>query len=139
MGFRSQEIEGHCVRCGSAERKTIIGPHAGGHYSRIECNNCGKFIKWGKDPNKQKKSRKGNAELVKQFSKGYCEICLRKKKQLPKPQTLEAHHIIEVNQGGGDDAENIQIACTNCHRLIHHLRTYLGYYHTEDKSKGVAA
>jgi single-strand DNA-binding protein len=41
-----------CKSCGSVDLKVTIMNH-GPHYSRIDCNDCGKFVKWGKKPEKQ--------------------------------------------------------------------------------------
>jgi len=41
---------------------------------------------------------------------GYCKIV---------SWDLEEHHIIPLNEGGGNVPENITYLCTNCHRLIH--------------------
>ena len=117
-----------CGSCNSKRQFRILGPHKGGHYARINCADCGGFIKWEADPSKKKISRKGQAKLVDKFSQGYCESCLRLSDELPSPQTIEAHHIIPVEAGGGNNKDNIQIVCTPCHRLIHHQRTYLGHY-----------
>lgn len=59
-----------CKRCNSKRQFRILGPHKGGHYARINCADCGTFIKWEADPSKQKISRKGQAKLVQKFSKG---------------------------------------------------------------------
>ena len=115
--------------CGSSEK--IETPRQDMHYSDIRCRSCGFHFGFGTDPEKKPKSRKGQADLVKKYSKGFCEICLRTKQDLPLPEVLEAHHIIEVARGGDDEAENIQICCTPCHRWIHHQRTYLGHYHKQ--------
>jgi len=63
---------------------------------------------------------------VHKYSDGFCELCLLKPDELPPGQTLEAHHIIEVQDGGSADRENIWIVCTKCARLIHWMRTHAG-------------
>ena len=126
-----------CPRCGEPikELRIVPGPHRGGHWARGECPKCGAFIKWISKPDdlkNAKRSRKGQAELIRKFSRGWCEACRRSKDQLPKPETLEAHHVIPVRDHGDDTRENIWIVCTPCHRLIEHYRTYLGHYHSGD-------
>ena len=129
-----------CKHCFSQHGRRIYGPHPGGHYARIECGSCDRFIKWEGKPDSEKKnaSRKNQAKLLNRFGRGFCELCLRPGDSLPLPQVLEAHHIIPVEDGGGDERENIQIVCTACHRLIHHQRTYLGHYQAPARSEGVA-
>jgi single-strand DNA-binding protein len=38
-----------CRWCGSIDLQETIMDH-GPHYSRLDCNDCGKFVKWGKKP-----------------------------------------------------------------------------------------
>ena len=47
------------------------------------------------------------------------------KTRLGTHETLEIHHKIEINDGGQDIKENILVVCTHCHKLIHHVRTYM--------------
>lgn len=58
-------------------------------------------------------------DLVRKYGQEFCELCLRKENDMPGPQTLEAHHVVEHQSGGGEGRENIWIVCTACHRLIH--------------------
>jgi hypothetical protein len=61
-------------------------------------------------------------ELVPEHMRDYCWTCLRSRELLKslKPMVpLEAHHIIEVQSGGIDDRDNIQIVCKECHSGIH--------------------
>lgn len=115
----------------------IIAPTDGTAHASVRCANadCNKFFKWlAKPKNADKKTRTDTKGLIEKFSKGYCELCLRNAKQLPRGQVLHAHHVIPKVKGGNEDKENIWIVCTKCHRYIHHERTYLGHYHcdTED-------
>jgi len=133
-----------CPSCLSTDLSEIIEPTRGGHHGRLVCNHCNRFIKWIPKP-KEEKNGDPRAEvskkLVSQYSKGFCEICLRKHDELPSPQTLEGHHIVQVKDGGTDDRDNIQIVCTACHRWIHWQRTYLGHYagnQVEDIGGGAA-
>lgn len=121
-----------CPHCMSQSSKRIYGPHRGGHYAKIVCSNCDRFIKWEPQPKPETsgKKRKNQKELLAQHSQGFCEICLRRSHEIPSPQTLEVHHIVEVQNGGTDDSNNLQIVCTQCHKWIHHQRVYLGHYRT---------
>lgn len=120
--------EYQCPSCRESRAKRIIGNHPGGHYARIQCLNCDRFIKWEGKPGNKPSSRKNQKKLLDRFSRGFCEICLRQSSEIPLPQVLEAHHIIPVECGGNDEAGNIQIVCTHCHKWIHQQRTYLGHY-----------
>jgi hypothetical protein len=117
-----------CRYCNGDRAKRIYGPHPGGHFAKIVCLDCDRFQKWEGKPESRTGKRRDQAKLLDRFSKGFCEICLRKTEHIPLPQTLEAHHIIPVEDGGSDTADNIQIVCTPCHKWIHHQRTYFGHY-----------
>jgi len=133
-----QECSHECPNCKSHRSHELLGPivngnqeyFAPGKYSKIVCADCGRYIRWGVDPSKPPRKRRGSGQkdLLSNFSNGFCEICLRTENLLPRQQQLEAHHIIPVEMGGGNDKANIQISCTQCHSMIHHIRTYLGHY-----------
>lgn len=53
-----------------------------------------------------------------------CEICLRSEHELPPLQSLEVHHVIEVQDGGLNDLDNLRWICTEHHAWIHHERRY---------------
>ena len=100
------------------------------HYGKTICSDCGKFQTWERKPDQDKAKRPANhLNLVHKLGLDYCELCLRKEYQLPRPEILVAHHIIEYSDGGTDDPLNILIVCSSCHALIHHVRTYIGHYH----------
>lgn len=127
-----------CRHCGSTNQTISVANWPGGHYAKVACERCGAFIKWAAKPDAAK-AKRGPAQkkLVARYSQGFCELCFRLSDSLPGPQTLEAHHVIPVEQGGPDDRSNIWIVCTPCHRMIHHQRTYLGhafdqYEHDQD-------
>lgn len=105
----------------------VILSTGGVHYARVECPTCNGFQRWlpkpESDPTKYRRPN-SHRDLVKAFSKGYCELCLRKKENLPKGQTIEAQHVLEFQDGGSSERENIWILCTACHRLVHWVRTY---------------
>lgn len=114
-----------CPKC-SSEAVEILR-HNGIHYGDYRCPNCNRHLGFIPTPGdgSSKRPRKSKP-LVDRYSRGVCELCRRAQSDLPKGQTLEAHHIIEVEEGGGDERGNVTIVCTPCHRLIHHQRTYIG-------------
>lgn len=112
-----------CSTCGSTKRRIELTPDLL-HYGKEVCGN-GHHLRWVPTPGKEKAHRPAaHKDLVRKYSLGYCEICLIAEDHLPPRQTLEAHHIIEHQDGGGELRENIQIVCTKCHRLIHWNRTH---------------
>jgi 5-methylcytosine-specific restriction endonuclease McrA len=70
-------------------------------------------------------------ELVPENMRDYCWVCLRDRamlKSLRPMLPLEAHHIIEVKDGGQDERNNIMIACKECHSGIHRIREAFNRY-----------
>lgn len=66
-----------------------------------------------------KQSRKpDHANLREYYSKGFCEICLRK----PPDVRLEIHHVIPYAAGGEAVSENLWTVCSGCHGKIHYIR-----------------
>jgi len=118
-----------CIRCKCGEVAIVPGIYPGGHYAKVVCAGCDRFVKWQSKPVEKKDPRKrANKNLVADLGHGFCEMCRRTKEALPLPQVLEAHHVIQVAEGGTDDHGNIWIICTHCHRLIHLQRTYFSHY-----------
>ena len=98
-----------------------------GYY--LYCPTCGRWVAWGgkkaviKDiDGKRKKSSRWNA---KRLNVSKCQICGREKWQLHDIESLEIHHIEPIAENGPDTPENIIVACTACHKMIHYLKTYL--------------
>jgi len=111
------------------------GPHdavlmtTGTHYAKTTCARCGKFIAWLPKPDTdatKHKRPKAHTDLVKKFSRGYCELCGFDQSQLPFSETLHAHHVARYCEDGEATRENTWIVCTACHALIEHQRTYRG-------------
>jgi 5-methylcytosine-specific restriction endonuclease McrA len=102
------------------------------HYARATCVECDRWITFLKkpdsDPTKYRRPTQ-HRKLVDKFSNGYCELCLRRQEDLPKGETLHAHHVHEYQDGGEAKRENIWIVCTACHSLINWRRTYEGHVH----------
>ena len=90
------------------------------------CKDCGQFTWQPKEDSKGRESK--HLDIVKKIGIDYCEWCLRKRKEIPPPGTLEAHHIIEYKDGGTSEDYNILILCTACHKQCHHDRTYYSHY-----------
>jgi 5-methylcytosine-specific restriction endonuclease McrA len=70
-------------------------------------------------------------KLVPEQMRNYCWTCLRTRallKSLQPMVPLEAHHIIEVQNGGVDECDNIQIVCKECHSGIHRTREAFNRY-----------
>lgn len=114
----------------------MVSPTDGTAYAKLSCANgdCNKWIKWLPRPtNIGKKSRKDTKGLLDKYSRGFCEMCLRRDEDLPPGQVLHAHHVIEKQHGGDESKQNIWVVCTKCHRYIHHERTYLGHYVDQSK------
>ncbi len=105
---------------------------SGVHYSDICCTGCGKHLGFGRKPDDDAtkyKRPKSHAELVNKFSRGHCELCGFDKGNLPRGETLTAHHVARFSEGGEASRENTWIVCTACHSLIEHQRTYRGKLH----------
>lgn len=130
-----------CRFCGHEGYVHVVAMDSGPHYAKAYCQACERFLGWISKPDSDKSRRPAaHRELVAKYGdrlhrlygdrlpvelgERFCELCLRNESKLPKNQTLEAHHIIEYQDGGTNDSEAIQIVCTRCHKLIHWLRTY---------------
>lgn len=96
----------------------------------MRCNKCGTFWWQPKPENEKSKRPAKHVALAKKYGHGVCELCESPEAGLPRPQVLEGHHVVEYEDGGSDDRGNVWVVCTACHKLIHHLRTYLGHYHS---------
>lgn len=59
------------------------------------------------------------------YEKAFCFFCGRTKEQLGKNETLTRDHIKEVNEGGKDNINNIQILFVACHKLKNWNNTYI--------------
>ncbi|MBA7685518.1 hypothetical protein ES703_93943 [subsurface metagenome] len=114
-----------CPGCGATESVKRIRTD-GVHYASLHCGRCGRWLAWLPKPCVGKKWRPGrHRELVRKYSRGYCELCLRKAEELPGGQTLEGHHVRELQHGGSDARDNVTILCSACHRLVHWVRTWV--------------
>lgn len=97
------------------------------HWGKYICSDssCERFLAWVAKPENEKRNRRNSKRLAKPFDDAgidYCQLCLRKRCELPPNMTFVAHHIIEVQDGGTDDPINLLHLCTFCHELVHLLR-----------------
>ena len=112
-----------CV-CGSTRTLQLITP-ASVHYGAEICAVCRRHLRWLPKPDGERVRRPAaHRELVEKYSQGYCELCLTKQEDLPARQTLEAHHVVEFQDGGSAQRSNVWIVCTACAKLIHWARTW---------------
>jgi hypothetical protein len=120
-----------CKRCGRIGGKmTIVVEQGSPHFARVDCRDCGAWIDWVKYPAiEPKKDRRKSRKKLRDLG-DRCEICLRHKDELPHPQKLQVHHVLEVvADEGRDDDENLRVYCSACHALVNWVRTYFGHYH----------
>lgn len=102
----------------------------GPHFARVNCQACGAFIEWVSRPDtppakrERRRSRKKLPDLGDR-----CEICLRHRDELPPPEELQVHHVLEVAADDGtDDLRNLRVYCSACHAMVSWIRTYFGHY-----------
>ena len=107
-----------CSRCGVPGE--FIKTNDLVHYGKIECPQCGRWIKWVRNPETE-----GRTETTKCNVKyDFCRLCLRTKEKLGSSETLTAHHIIPLNKGGKDELSNLMVVCCACHKMINWLQLY---------------
>jgi len=95
------------------------------HYLQARCKECDRMICWIPKPEskvKKRKSLEGWHWYFEQQGIDFCQVCFRKKEDLPIGHALEVHHLIAVENEGKDQEDNLILVCTRCHRLIHVLR-----------------
>lgn len=108
------------------------------HYGRIDCTNCGRWIKWVMNPKfkgQRRQTSKYDIKEIMDFHKyarePFCFFCLRTQKQLGEHETLTRDHIQELDKGGQDILQNLQILCFACHKLKNWSRLYLNWHFNE--------
>ena len=93
---------------------------------------CGAWIDWVDFPDTPPKSDRRKSRKKLRDLGDRCEICLRHGDDLPHPQKLEVHHVLEVAaDDGSDDPANLRVYCSACHSMVNWARTYFGHYHPE--------
>ena len=104
------------------------------HYGKYICSGCGKWFKWKAAENPEglrKKVSKYSTKRIREFHKkknNFCFFCLRNDKELGLNETLTRDHIEEIQEGGKDELENLQILCTACHKLKNWARLYMNWH-----------
>ena len=122
-----------CKWCGNEKLKFTETPNLI-HYGRMGCQHCGKFCYWVRNPELPKSNRQ-NIKTVKEVcefhqvkEKEICFFCLRTRKQLGVKETLTVDHIQELDKGGLDILENMQVLCSSCHKLKNWCRLYMNWH-----------
>ena len=119
-----------CQFCGSHDfLQFTLTPNLS-HYGRENCDACDRFCRWIAKPEKELVKPKRNSSLLKEINPGFCQVCRRKVGELPGRCVMEAHHIVAVEEGGGDEPGNLLAVCHDCHLLIHHVQRTLNRYVT---------
>ena len=122
-----------CEECGNDKLKFTETPSLI-HYGRQDCKHCGRFSDWVRDPNRptnirsNKKSVKEVCDFHQIKEKEICFFCLRYREQLGAKETLTVDHIQELNKGGQDIVENMQVLCSACHKLKNWARLYMNWH-----------
>ena len=104
------------------------------HYGRLDCQKCGRFIKWVGNPNKERHASSTSDKRMEQVLRYHnikeeiCFICLRNRNQLGTSETLTLDHIKELSKGGEDSIFNMQVLCTACHKLKNWARLYINWH-----------
>lgn len=120
-----------CGRCGHDGPHNATLEERGHHYARLTCVVCDCFIAWLPKPDDDStKYRRPSSHraMVKKHSRGYCEMCRIVEAEVPKGESLEAHHVIPFDEDGPDTRENTWILCTGCHKLVEWRRTYQKHF-----------
>ncbi|MFN6338987.1 MAG: HNH endonuclease [Cyanobacteriota bacterium] len=63
----------------------------------------------------------------------FCWHCLRSKsflQNLRPSLSLQVHHVIAVQDGGGDQSSNLMLLCSECHAEVHRRRESFQRYHS---------
>jgi hypothetical protein len=120
-----------CKRCGSIGGKMwFVFDQGSPHFARVDCRECGAFIDWVRFPDAAPKTDRRKSRKKLRDLGDRCEICLRHRDELPTPEQLEVHHVLEVGADDGtNDRENLRVCCSACHAMVNWIRTYFGHYH----------
>jgi len=104
------------------------------HYGRQDCQHCGRFCSWVRNPDLPVNAR-GNKKSPKKVCDFHgivgdeiCFFCLRERDQLGIKETLTVDHIQEIDKGGKDVIENMQVLCSACHKLKNWMRLYNNWH-----------
>lgn len=120
-----------CRRCGSIGGKMqFVLDQDSPHFARVDCRECGAWIDWVRFPDAAPKTDRRKSRKKLRDLGDRCELCLRHRNELPEPQQLQVHHVLEVvADDGTDDDGNLRVYCSACHAIVNWIRTYFGHYH----------
>lgn len=106
------------------------------HYGKLACEKCGKWLKWVRHPEKEeiKRPKTSNFEfkdVMKYHNQDelFCFFCLRNNDDLGYKEVMTLDHIQEIDKGGSDSVENLQILCSACHKLKNWARLYMNWHY----------
>ena len=112
------KYDGNDCQCGQSQY--MFGYIESNNSVSAYCIHCNKKSKLGvklvKNVNNRDSKHLYYTQHQKDLSRFFCELCLNEK------SPLNVHHITEVQHGGGDEPENLQLLCKYCHDLTHSLR-----------------
>lgn len=125
-----------CEVCNSTLKRTLT-PYTI-HYGRLDCPKCG-FRGWARNPESPKTGttaeKRIGAKVTAQeccnfhnIKEECCFFCLRMRNQLGCSETLTIDHIIELDKGGKDEIQNMQVLCSACHKMKNWLRLYMNWH-----------
>lgn len=126
-------IERECKRCGWEGTPITNGHPNNVHGHRLVCPVCGLFLAWGGKV-KKIKDKEGIRQVSTQWTAkrlgiDECQLCRRTRELVEAcNDSLEAHHLKPIRDGGEDEPYNILIVCTPCHKQIHHNQTYHNHH-----------
>jgi len=122
-----------CRWCGATNIKSRPRPDTP-HYAEMFCGHCGKHCYWIKNPNSPRTTNRTSRKTTKEicdfhrFKEEGCFFCLRKRNEIGKNETLTIDHIQELDKGGEDTIENMQVLCSACHKLKNWARLYMCWH-----------
>ena len=126
-----------CVECG--QDLAVVEVDDPKHYAQYQCINAGcskrgRYAGWVPKPRDGNTRRKANRKLLKKLDvslRDFCQLCTRTSAALDRLNPglqLEVHHVIEVQDGGTDEASNLWVLCSECHELVHRQRRAFNRY-----------
>ena len=126
-----------CVECG--QDLAVVEVDDPKHYAQYQCINAGcskrgRYAGWVPKPRDGNTRRKANRKLLKKLDvslRDFCQLCTRTSAALDRLKPglqLEVHHVIEVQDGGTDEASNLWVLCSECHELVHRQRRAFNRY-----------
>jgi hypothetical protein len=104
------------------------------HYGKMVCTKCDKWFSWVKHPlreNMRTKTSKYSIEQIlqhREMKEVFCWFCLREQERLGSCETMTRDHIQELDKGGKDELNNLQILCSACHKLKNWARLYMNWH-----------